>query len=1330
MLQQVKPRAIGLMVLLLAIFSSLQAQIPQFSNFEIQKGYRIADISNIVQDAAGNIWFGCSEGLFRYDGVTFTNFNTNNREYYIPTNSIKKIRVDKEEGYLILYNNDSEVYEVDPINKQHRQVKLEEPDGGPGIRWIMDVHLDGKGGLWAARIEFPKDHLYYKLSVYHTSKRDSFRLVKELESKKLFFTNFSSVNEGHLYVNFEELVLEFAPDGQIINQYPFPRGKPGGHFWDESQTLWMMSNMLAKDEQGRDFGRGIFYMEKGEQTFREFEIKDTSLLAENNKLYVDKDRVIAYTSHFSIIDRSSREGNEYSQEILGLDNLGLQDKLGVKEVFKDLSGVYWLGGRILKKLEFDLVEHILQGGTPFCKNWNCAVREILEDEKGNIIFGTSHRVLQYNPQTTIVDTFECNQQLDVWDNWGLTLQPPFLYVDNRRVNLEDCTFNFLIDGKRLPTFNALDRAGNLWLGGERSVVSIYDVEKDTLVRLDALKEMLKGKAIHIRSILPRKKGPGTWVLTSNNGLYLLDREEGLLAQYTYDPTNENSVPSPQLYDVYESEVGNLWIGSSGGLSKLEIATNTFTHYTTEDGLPTSKVYSILPESDQGLWLGTAYGISFLDFSSQTFFNFSTEHGLGNTEYNTHAAYQSKAGKIYFGGLDGIDAFYPEAFLEPNISRSMPLIITQFNRFDQELEQIKSSDLHQLDRITLAPANKYFELYFKLADYRRNAENLYSYKMEGYDEDWSPPGKQNFLRYENLPAGTYTLRVKAAITPTTWNERALNITVVKQQYWYKTTIAYACYILTCLGLIYGLYQFLLNQRLKAQETQQLKEMDALKTKLYTNITHEFRTPLTVIQGMADQIKDDVEAKTLIQRNSKNLLRLVDQLLDMSKLESQKMRLHLTSTNIVAFLQYLIQSFDSYGATKNISLTFHTEVPEVIMAIDVDKMQHVIANLLSNAIKFTQEGGAIALSVSKSKDQPVLQIKIEDNGIGIAEADLPHIFDRFYRVDDTHTQVGTGIGLALTKELLELMGGTITVASEPMQGTSFTIALPIQNEKEQAAIELVNADRSTSVAPILLEAQGPIKEPLRSPAQSDLPLLLIIEDNPDVVTYIITCLKDQYQIQTAYDGQEGIEKALNSIPDIIISDVMMPKKDGYEVTQLLKNDTRTSHIPIILLTAKADTDSKMIGLKRGADAYLTKPFHKQELLIRLEQLIALRRKMQERYASATPPPPSAEPSLQVEDAFLKQIRELIQQHLSDVEFSVPDLCLAIGMSQPQLYRKIKALTNRSIAAYLRSIRLQEGKVLLATTNHTIAEIAYQVGFNDPKYFSKTFLQEFGVLPSTFR
>jgi DNA-binding response OmpR family regulator/two-component sensor histidine kinase len=484
-------------------------------------------------------------------------------------------------------------------------------------------------------------------------------------------------------------------------------------------------------------------------------------------------------------------------------------------------------------------------------------------------------------------------------------------------------------------------------------------------------------------------------------------------------------------------------------------------------------------------------------------------------------------------------------------------------------------------------------------------------------------------------------------------------------------------------------------------------------------------------MADQVKKQPEkATTLIKRNGQNLLTLVNQMLDLSKLESGNLKLELEQKDVVSFLLYVAESFQSFGESKGIRLMAYSEIDELVMDYDEEKLKQIISNLLTNAIKYSNKNGKVILHIT-AIESPArkLQIKIQDNGIGIPADQLPKIFDRFYQVDDSSIRKGegAGIGLALTKELVKLMNGEISVTSKLKKGTEFKILLPIQNLAPKANPNWIpikkTAGKKEDATPVLSSKEG-------ANVSTEKPILLLIEDNEDVITYIQTCLEEDYEINKAINGHLGIEKAFELIPDVIISDVMMPEKDGYEVCATLKTDPRTSHVPIILLTAKTTEEDKITGLKQGADAYLTKPFNKEELLVRLEKLLTLRKQLQERYSTFLPNRNTTSDTPSPESEFLGKIHQLVEDNLSDDSFGITQLCRGMGMSRSQIYRKLIALTGKSTSIYLRSIRLHHAKELLQNSQLTVSEVAYDVGFSDPAYFSRLFTQEFGAPPREMR
>jgi signal transduction histidine kinase/DNA-binding response OmpR family regulator len=599
------------------------------------------------------------------------------------------------------------------------------------------------------------------------------------------------------------------------------------------------------------------------------------------------------------------------------------------------------------------------------------------------------------------------------------------------------------------------------------------------------------------------------------------------------------------------------------------------------------------------------------------------------------------------------------------------------------------------------------------------------------------------------------------------------------------------VLAIVGVLYSIRRSEKNRdrhkhqaELEHVEAEKLREVDQMKSRFFANISHEFRTPLTLILGpirkwRVETSRRDVSTKEMdndfemMERNAQRLLRLINQLLDLSKLEGGAMKLRASRGNIVPFVKGLASSFESSADVRRVAVSIHADRDEIEVCFDKDKMEKILTNLLSNAFKFTPEGGDVRVEIRnpQSAIQNHIEITIADTGIGIPSDELPRVFDRFYQVDSSQTREheGSGIGLALTKELVELHHGTISVRSEVGKGTEFTVRLPLGREhlKDEEVVEGGERQPTTESLRIPLERDevrhgkkdetstdgraishpDQIVPPSRIPHESGIldsgtsslestprndgkPLVLVVEDNADVRAYMREYLVTDYDVQEAHDGAEGIEKAREIIPDLIISDVMMPKKDGYELCKALKLDEKTSHIPIILLTAKAGTENKIEGLETGADDYLTKPFDAKELLVRVKNLIDLRRKLRERFSVGQVLKPGDIAVISIDDAFLQKAMAVVEQRMGDEEFGVEQLRDELGMSRTQLHRKLTALTNQSAGDFIRYMRLQRAKQLLEQDAGNISEIAYQVGFNSVAYFTKCFREQFGVVPSEVR
>ncbi|MEO5906165.1 MAG: ATP-binding protein [Saprospiraceae bacterium] len=525
----------------------------------------------------------------------------------------------------------------------------------------------------------------------------------------------------------------------------------------------------------------------------------------------------------------------------------------------------------------------------------------------------------------------------------------------------------------------------------------------------------------------------------------------------------------------------------------------------------------------------------------------------------------------------------------------------------------------------------------------------------------------------------------------------------------------------------------------KEQKRIRSLEAFKSKFFTNLTHEIRTPLTLISGMAAEIREDPkrwanEGSEIITRNSGNLLTLINQILDLSKIENGSLEIKMIKGDIVSYLGYIVDAFRGHAIARDIHLHFLTEEPEIIMDYDPDKYMTIMSNLLSNAIKFTPEKGNIYIQLDLQNDgsKSSLEITVRDTGIGIPPEALDHVFERFFQAENNGQikGVGTGIGLSVVSELIKLLNGDIKVKSHLNKGTQFNITIPIttsaDSDIQSASREQVRKDITEYYSP--LSADNLEDMMLTSEERYEV---LIIEDNPDVMKYLQVCLSDIFQLSFSTNGEDGIQKAIEKVPDLILSDVMMPIKDGLAVCRELKNNQVTSHIPIVLLSAKADPESRIAGLESGADVYFLKPFDKRELRAQLNTLLDQRRENQSRYADPTVSLAIApDPGKAKEDEFVIRVRQIVAEKLDDSDFSVLHLCRAVYLSRTQLHKKLKALTGQSASLFIRQIRLYAAMDLLKTSDLSIAETAYKVGFEDPNYFSRSFAAEFGITPSETR
>jgi len=722
-----------------------------------------------------------------------------------------------------------------------------------------------------------------------------------------------------------------------------------------------------------------------------------------------------------------------------------------------------------------------------------------------------------------------------------------------------------------------------------------------------------------------------------------------------------------------------------------------------------------------------------------------EDGLAHNEFNSRSTLIAGDGRIWMGGLNGINVFDPRQFDGSRDQRRPRLLWSRCTWFDRKRDTLAEIPFHHLNNltpVTVAPGDGNYTFYVALDNYAEPSMHTFSWYFEGLDKTWGGWSNYAFVSFQTLPPGNYRLHIRGRDERGNPAANELVISILVLKVWYLRWWAIVLYVFLGTGIVYTIFRVQLSRRLEHAENERLRALDELKNSLYTNITHEFRTPLTLLLGPAERVlnrwkdhypADLKNAMSTVRQNGYRLLNLVNQILDLRKLEEGRLSIHWVQGDIMLLLRYVADSFHSMAEQKKILFHFQNEPTSLWMDYDKDKLLKMVSNLLSNAFKFTPDGGAVTFSAQVSGD--LLQILVQDNGPGIAPEHLHRIFERFYQAPQKEAGAGTGIGLALTRELAELLGGSIKAASIPQQGSVFTLMLPIHRLAAERDTNQ-DADHLTTYSGVAAVTEMPgLDEPAVS---AEAPLALVVDDNPEIARYVGQCLSAKYRVEYASNGRIGIEKAIELIPDLIVSDLMMPEKDGFELTQTLKNDERSSHIPIILLTARVEVAARLEGLRRGADAYLSKPFNEEELLILAEQQLLLRRRLQQRYAGlqADKDAPQAEtPESEgldtvLEDAFFKKVLEAAEVRLADADFGGEELARAVFISHSQLNRKLNALTGKSSVQILRDLRLRRAQSLLRGADMTVSEVAWESGFNDPAYFTRIFTREFGLSPSLWR
>ncbi|WP_341227374.1 two-component regulator propeller domain-containing protein [uncultured Arcticibacterium sp.] len=1323
------------------------AQI-DFEHLTTADGLSQSNVWKVIQDKNGFFWFATSDGLNRFDGYDFKVFRHElDNPNSLPINDITNVFADSKNDIwvstrnnkLCRLNDDGKTFERIPFKLGENEIE--------NISVSAFEEKDGK--LWIATVTFG---LFY----YDYEKQKIFR--SEIPDFRKSITALFKDEQGLMWIgNTDGEIMIYNTVSHSVSTFKIPRTS-------NNKSFHYNINFIKKDSRGRIWvgtaGRGLFEFNIQSKSFRQ-ELLDPNLYETVNlitDLIEDHDRNLWVLTDYGAYFYPNGDSKKKKYLLPDPDNEKGLSTHALKKGICDRDGNIvigtWQGGINIKYAEtkkFNSFRHQPFNAQSLLTDRVTALAHDEEDKiwvsstKGLTVISKNRKHfdrytsensgLPANDINAILATENGNIIISTWTE-GFSL-----YETKTRKFLP-----FKLEGsKSVKTFA---RAGNgkIWIGTMQRELYLFDENTKSVEKVthSTVEKILKEYDVNL---LFQDSNHNLWIGTYISGLVKWNLKTDEVKVFTAND-KIGSLPCNAISAIHEDLQKRIWIGTSGcGLLLFDPKTEIFQSKNTKDGLINNNVASILEDRQQNLWIATNSGISLYDPFSEKFENYNQSDGLVGHEFVKEAASQLPNGDLAFGNMQGMVVFKPEQVRKKTSAPN--LFLTDLKIFNESIDQQNSNaptklDMTRATELIFSPFQNIFTIEYTALSFHPYHNIKYAYKLSGFDTDWNFVGAQRTAPYSNLTEGTYTFMVKASEGNSPWSQpKMVKITVLPP--WYRSWWAYGLYTILFLGLIIAWRQnILVRERLKADirikqlETEAIKALDDTKSNFFTNISHEFRTPLTLILTPLDKLINDRSQKSqvkhqflVMQRNAQRLLRLINQILDLSKVESQSLKPEITQNDIIAFIIRIVEYFEDLAKNKNISLTFHTNVKSHQGYFDADIVEKVIYNLLSNAFKFTNENGDITVKVNINEISQALSFQIEDSGIGISKEDMSHLFERFYQAQGETKQkkTGSGIGLALTKELVDLHLGTIKVESNEGVGTMFQVELPM-------AVSAYPQDWLNSAKDLDVPQLKTVKHSIETTQSSQIltntlkPLLLIVEDNEELRQYLRESFLQDYRVITAENGKKGIEKAKSQVPDLIISDWLMPEIDGTEFCTAIRKSEKTSHIPFLLLTSRSANTSQMEAFDMGIDDYITKPFNLNILETKVKSLIKNRELLRDKWSKKILASPSEIELPAMEEQFIKKAVSIIEKNIDDSNFDSEQLEIAMNMSRMQFYRKLKAVMNLSGTEFIRQVRLKRAIQLMDSGHFNVSEIAWQVGFNDPSYFSRCFKKEFGVSPLKYR
>lgn len=1366
-----------------------------FKHLSTEDGLSNNQIFDIIQDKTGFIWLATDDGLNRFDGYNFKIYRKIlNDPTSLSDNSIWTLYEDKT-GFIWIGTKSGELNRYDPKTDKFTCWKIKSEFVKENS--ITAIYEDRFGAIWVGTYKsglYRFDPVTEKIEIWRNDPQNKYSLsnnyvtsIIEDTEGNLLISTYIGLNK----FNYKKSKNYFT---HFFNDSHNPNTISNNLIWSISKSDYDPDLIWIGTADGLNSYHSATNTFSRIQISNPQNLQFGSAAGNVIEEMIGDEKILWIDSYAGLLRINESTG----QTIRYLSQKNSSDYLNsnqINKILRDRSGVTWIATDnglnyfSSKSTKFNNILSNKFGLIDFSELRDKNVTAITQTSNGTIWFGTNNGLYKTSNTdgTTFLKKYAKLDGIHIWsltsagsDNlWVGTYGAGLMFLDVKKDQIIKQQF----DHKKLQTQSVLfnkslffDGQNNLWIGfWGLGLAKLNSVTGDFKLWQNTANNNPNGISHNDVWTIYSDSKNRMWVGTNGGGLNLFINEgEGKFIRWLADDNQLNSISGNSIYAFVESinirqkldpNKTILWVGTNEGLNKLLITNSNnqndkfkinvdITNYSIKDGLSDKCINAILEDEDGNLWLGTNSGITLFDFGNNKFTNFTKADGIIGSDINTASALRTKNNMLFFGSSSGLNYFDSQKLKLSTFET--PIVITDFKIFNESITTDKNSPLINnitiTKEITLEHGQNVFSFEFAALDFNSPQSIQYAYMMEGFDADWIFSANRRFVTYTNLSAGEYRFKVKATNADGIWNQQNADLAVIIKSPWWASGWAYILYVLIIIVGLYTIRRFELNRsklksvlRMREYEAIKQKELDETKSRFFANLSHEFRTPLMLIKGPLEQLMEDksngknIERFKMIYRNTENLKTLIDQLLELTQLEAASIPLKAKKQNLLKHLQGLAYTFKELAADKDIHLSFNTSEDSLTTWIDSDKMEKIINNLLSNSLKFTSKGGDVSIDVIKIilDEKEYAEIKISDTGIGIPAQKLDRIFDRFYQVDDSNqrTYGGSGIGLALVKELVDLHKWDIYVTSEINKGTQFSLRIPLwdnylaENQKVKSEfiddakinIEINNPFQENN----LLESEGGDEEIVIS----NKPSILIVEDSSDVRLYLLDLLKSDYLLFEAVNGKQGINIAKEKIPDLIISDVMMPEMDGMEFCSKIKSDFLTSHIPVIMLTAKASGESKIQGLETGADDYLTKPFNSKELFVRIKNLLEQRKRLREKFAKETIEQKQISTINPLDEEFLQKAFSLVENNLDNVNFDTETFAKEMFLSRMQLHRKLQAITGQTPGDFIRSFRLKRAAQLLKEKRLSITQIAFAVGYNSPSQFTRAFYKQFNCSPSEY-